>query len=69
MHSVYVEVMSEPVAPTTPSFVRKLESGTKEVSEPLDLDAATIRNLAEKFRQIEASRAAAVVSGRDYVIR
>lgn len=69
MHSVYVEVMSEPVAPRTPSFVRKLESGTTEVSESLDLDTATIRNLAEKFRQIEASRAAAVVSGRDYVIR
>ena len=53
----------------TPSFVRKLDSGTEEMGEPLDLDTATLRGLAEKVREIEASRAAAVVSGRDYVIR
>lgn len=69
MPSVYVGLMSEPNVRATPSFVRKLDSGTEEVGEPLDLDTDTFRNLAEKVREIEASRAAAVVSGRDYVIR
>lgn len=69
MRSVYVGFMSEPLVRATPSFVRKLDSGTEEVGEPLDLDTATFRHLAEKVREIEASRAAAVVSGRDYVIR
>jgi hypothetical protein len=61
--------MSEPEERATPSYVRKLTSGTEVTTETLELDTATFRNLAEKVREIEASRAAAVVSGRDYVIR
>jgi hypothetical protein len=54
---------------TTPSYVRSLPSGAEPVAEPLDLDTGTFRDLAERVREIEASRAAAAVSGRDYVIR
>ena len=61
--------MSEPEERSTPPFVRELESGTELTNELLDLDTATFHNLAEKVREIEASRAAAVVSGRGYVIR
>lgn len=53
----------------TPSFVRDLSSGAEPVEEPLDLDTGTFRDLADRVREIEASRAAAAVSGRDYVIR
>lgn len=69
MRSVYVWLMPEPEERVTPSFVRKLDSGTELTNDTLDLDTGTFRNLAEKVREIEASRAAAVVSGRDYVIR
>lgn len=61
--------MAKPEERTTPTFVRDLGSGTELSSEPLDLDTSTFRNLAEQVREIEAARAAAVVSGRDYVIR
>lgn len=53
----------------TPSFVRNLPSGAEPAAEPLDLDTATFRDLAERVREIEASRATAAVTGRDYVIR
>lgn len=61
--------MADPEERTTPSFVRDLTSGTEPAAEPLDLDTGTVRDLAERVREIEASRAAAAVSGRDYVIR
>ena len=53
----------------TPDYVRSLSSGAEPVTEPLDLDTETFRDLAKRVREIEASRAAAAVSGRDYVIR
>ena len=52
-----------------PSFVRDLSIGAEPVEELLDLDTGTFRDLADRVREIEASRAAAAVSGRDYVIR
>jgi hypothetical protein len=54
---------------STPSFVRDLPSGAQPVSDPLELDSDTLRDLADQVREIEASRAAAAVSGRDYIIR
>ena len=64
-----VTLMADPEEQTTPTFVRDLTSATEPASEPLDLDPRTIRELAERVHEIEASRAAAAVSGRDYVIR
>lgn len=61
--------MTEPDEQATPSFVRDLTGVTEPAPAPLDLDPGTIRDLAERVREIEASRAAAAVSGRDYVIR
>lgn len=52
-----------------PSYVRTLHSGAELVAEPLDLDTGTFLDLAKQVREIEASRAAAAVSGRDYLIR
>lgn len=63
-----VTCMADPEE-TTPTFVRDLTSATEPAPEPLDLDPETVRDLAERVREIEASRAAAAVSGRDYVIR
>jgi hypothetical protein len=54
---------------STPSYVRNLDSGAEPVAEPLDLDTNTFHDLAQRVREIEASRAHAAVSGREYVIR
>ena len=63
------ETEDAPSTSSTPSFVRDLSSGAQPVAEPLELDTATFRELAAQVREIEASRAAAAVSGRDYIIR
>lgn len=67
--SVYCDGMATPEESSTPSFVRDLRSGAEPAAEPLSLDSESFRDLADRVREIEASRAAAVVSGRDYVIR
>jgi hypothetical protein len=65
-----VACMAEPEERrANPSFVRDLPSVAEPASDPLDLDTGTLRDLAAQVREIEASRAAAAVSGRDYVIR
>lgn len=50
-------------------FVRELSSGVKPSPDPVSLDAETAREVNRKLREIEESRAAAAVSGRDYLIR
>lgn len=53
---------------TTPQYVHELLTGGEPV-EDLLLDTATLRDLAQQVREIEEARAAAAVSGRDYLVR
>jgi len=53
----------------TPSFVHELSSGVKPSPDPVTLDVETAREVNRKLREIEESRAAAAVSGRDYLIK
>ena len=53
----------------TPSFVHELSSGVKPSADPVTLDAETAREVIRKLREIEEARAAAAVSGRDYLIK
>jgi hypothetical protein len=55
--------------PDLPSFVHELASGVQPSEEPVTLDADTARDVARQLREIEEARAAAAVSGRDYLIR
>jgi hypothetical protein len=52
----------------TPSFVHELSSGVKPSPDPVTLDVETAREVNRKLREIEEARAAAAVSGRDYLI-
>jgi hypothetical protein len=52
-----------------PSFVHELSSGVKPSADPVTLDAETVREVNRKLREIEEARAAASVSGRDYLIK
>lgn len=54
---------------TAPDFVRELSSSATPVDDPLKLDADTIRALTAELRELEDARAAAVVSGRNYLVR
>lgn len=60
-------MLSEPA--DAPNFVRELYSGGVEVTEPLALDADAVRELTVELRALEDARAAAVVSGRTYLVR
>lgn len=51
-----------------PGFVQELAAGVERVAE-VSLDARALDHLASQVRDIEESRAAAAVSGRDYLIR
>lgn len=53
----------------TPSFVHELSSGVKPSADPVTLDVETVREVNRKLREIEEARAAAAVSGRDYLIK
>jgi hypothetical protein len=53
----------------SPSFVYELSSGVQPSEDPVSLDADTAREVARQLREIEEARAAAAVSGRDYLIR
>jgi hypothetical protein len=54
---------------STPDYVRTLYSGVTVTEDPMMLDTATMKDLARQVREIEEARAAAAVSGRDYLIR
>lgn len=53
----------------TPSYVRPLSRGVSPSADPLRLDMDAARQLAERVKEIENARAAAAVSGRDYLIK
>jgi hypothetical protein len=61
--------MSSDSEPMVPEFVRDLSSVASPVSEPIGLDPDTIRELTAELRELEDARAAAVVSGRNYLVR
>lgn len=61
--------MSSDAEPLVPEFVRDLSSVASPVSEPIGLDSDTIRELTAELRELEDARAAAVVSGRNYLVR
>jgi hypothetical protein len=52
-----------------PDYVQTLLSGVKPTSDAAILDTAEMKDLARQVREIEEARAAAAVSGRDYLIR
>jgi hypothetical protein len=54
---------------TEPDYVQTLFSGVQPSNDAVTLDTATMNNLARQVREIEEARAAAAVSGRDYLIR
>jgi hypothetical protein len=52
-----------------PSYVRDLGRGVTDSADPITLGEVAVREIADKVREIEEARAAAAVSGRDYLIR
>jgi hypothetical protein len=52
-----------------PDYVHTLYSGVQPTSDAVTLDTSTMKDLARQVREIEEARAAAAVSGRDYLIR
>lgn len=52
-----------------PDYVQTLISGAGPTNNAVTLDTATMNDLARQMREIEEARAAAAVSGRDYLIR
>lgn len=52
-----------------PDYVQTLFSGAQPTSDAAILDTTTMKDLARQVREIEEARAAAAVSGRDYLIR
>lgn len=52
-----------------PDYVQTLISGVGPTNNAVTLDTATMNALARQMREIEEARAAAAVSGRDYLIR
>jgi hypothetical protein len=52
-----------------PDYVRTLLSGVQPTSDAAILDTGTMKDLVCQVREIEEARAAAAVSGRDYLIR
>ncbi len=59
---------AEPDQWEMPSFVHELSRGVKPSPHPVTLDVETAREVNRKLREIEEARAAAAVSGRDYLI-
>ena len=53
---------------TAPQYVHALLTGAEPVDD-LILDTATLRDLSQQVQEIEEARAAAAVSGRDYLVR
>lgn len=51
-----------------PDYVHTLSSGVEPTENPVILDSATMLVIDHQIREIERSRAAAEVSGRDYLI-
>lgn len=70
-----VELSISPEVEHTPtdlwgmSFAYPLSSGAHPSRDPVTLDADTAREVRDQLREIEEARAAANVSGRDYLIR
>jgi hypothetical protein len=52
-----------------PDYVQTLFSGVHPTTDTAILDTSTMKDLARQVREIEEARAAAAVSGRDYLIR
>ena len=65
---IVIGVTVSPPDDDTPSYVHELSAGADRSTE-ITLATATMRELAQRVRDIEDARAAAAVSGRDYIIR
>lgn len=63
------DVADAPVDLWDMSFAYELSSGAKPSPNPVTLDAETARAVNKQLREIEEARAAANVSGRDYLIK
>lgn len=62
--------MTDPTE-TEPEFVQSLPRGTRSVAaeDELELDPETQRDLNQRLDELDAARAAALVSGASYVVR
>lgn len=65
---IVIGVTVSPPDDDAPSYVHVLSAGADRSTE-VTLATATMRELAQRVRDIEDARAAAAVSGRDYIIR